>query len=301
VDNHTLSVIEVDATMVDPLDVQRLEIAIAERYSFILTTDQEPANYWIRAQFNTFCFIAPNPILDPDVRGILSYTNSEAEPNDEQSVDWTEALDTLCQDLNSSLLSPAVPMSAPPADVLYAIDFQFQIGDYALDLAYMNGTSWVVSTEVPTLNTVVPALRAGNETFNVTGVTPSYGIPNQYIVDIPTNQVVDILLTNFDDGSHPFHLHGHVFWVLASSRDQYFPWDSYGSENTTNPVRRDTVVVDAYGWVLIRFVSDNPGMWAFHCHIAWHLAAGLMMQFQARNDLMKDWVLPEDVLGLCTA
>jgi hypothetical protein len=42
-------------------------------------------------------------------------------------------------------------------------------------------------------------------------------------------------------------------------------------------------------------------MWAFHCHIIWHVEAGLLMQFQARDDLMKDWVIPSDVLGLCDA
>ena len=300
VDNHTLSVIEADATMVEPLEVHRLEIAVAERYSVILTADQKPTNYWIRAEMNTFCFFTPNPVLNSDVRAILTYTDSETDPNDEESVDWSDALDVLCQDLNSTLLSPSVQQNAPPADVFYAVQFAFEIGAYALDRAYINGTSWVVS-EVPTLNTVVPALRAGNGTFNVTDVTPSYGLSNQYIIDIPSTQVVDILLTNFDDGSHPFHLHGHTFWVMASSQEQYFPWNSYGALNTTNPLRRDTVVVDAFGWVLIRFVADNPGMWAFHCHIAWHLEAGLMMQFQMRNDLMKDWVLPEDVLGLCAA
>ena len=286
--------------MVEPLEVHRLEIAVAERYSVILTADQKPTNYWIRAEMNTFCFFTPNPVLDSDVRAILTYTDSETDPNDEESVDWSDALDVLCQDLNSTLLSPSVQQNAPPADVFYAVQFAFEIGAYALDRAYINGTSWVVS-EVPTLNTVVPALHAGNGMFNVTGVTPSYGLSNQYIIDIPSTQVVDILLTNFDDGSHPFHLHGHTFWVMASSQEQYFPWNSYGALNTTNPLRRDTVVVDAFGWVLIRFVADNPGMWAFHCHIAWHLEAGLMMQFQMRNDLMKDWVLPEDVLGLCAA
>ncbi|KAL1963717.1 hypothetical protein VTN77DRAFT_7921 [Rasamsonia byssochlamydoides] len=300
VDNHTLSVIEADSTMVEPLQVHQLAIAVAERYSVILTTDQKPSNYWIRATLDTYCFAGQNPVLDAGVKAILSYTDSETLPTDQISVEWSADPDVLCEDLNSTLLVPAVPQQAPPADVLYSLQFSFEIGAYALDRAYINGTSWVVS-DIPTLNVVVPGLRSGNSTFNATGVTPSYGLSNQYIISIPEYQVVDILLTNFDDSSHPFHLHGHTFWVMAASPNQYFDWNSYGSLNTTNPLRRDTVIVDSYGWVLLRFVSDNPGMWAFHCHIAWHLEAGLMMQFQTRNDLMKDWVLPSDVLGLCSA
>lgn len=29
--------------------------------------------------------------------------------------------------------------------------------------------------------------------------------------------------------------------------------------------RRDTVVIPAYNWMILRFVADNPGYWAFHC------------------------------------
>jgi FtsP/CotA-like multicopper oxidase with cupredoxin domain len=35
--------------------------------------------------------------------------------------------------------------------------------------------------------------------------------------------------------------------------------------NTANPLRRDTASVEGFGWMWIRFVTDNPGAWAFHC------------------------------------
>ncbi|KAJ5899016.1 hypothetical protein N7495_003760 [Penicillium taxi] len=55
------------------------------------------------------------------------------------------------------------------------------------------------------------------------GVAPSYGLANQLILDIPHNQVVNIIVQNFEDGLHPFHMHGYYFWVMASSQNQYFP------------------------------------------------------------------------------
>jgi FtsP/CotA-like multicopper oxidase with cupredoxin domain len=297
IDNHTLAVIEGDGTMVEPLQLQTLKIAPAQRYSFILDANQTATSYWVRAEMNTDCFVADNPVLNTQVSAILAYSNSTALP-DTDSVDWANAMDPLCEDLNATLLVPSVPQTAPPADLFIVTQFAFQIKSYAIDLAYINGTSWTPSA-IPTLNQVVPNLRAGNATYNVTGLAPSYGLPNQFILDIPNNQVVDILLQNFDDGSHPFHLHGYSFWVMASSQNQYFPWDQYDTLNTTNPMRRDTVMVDSYGWTLIRIQADNPGLWAFHCHIAWHIAAGLLMQLQTRDDLMKSWTLPTDVLELC--
>lgn len=59
------------------------------------------------------------------------------------------------------------------------------------------------------------------------------------------------------------------------------------------------MTVDAYGWSLIRFVADNPGLWALHCHISWHMESGLLMQFMTRADVMKGWTIPGDVLALC--
>lgn len=298
VDNHTLSVIEADGTMVRPLDVHRLEIAVAQRYSVILHANQTATNYWIRSQMNTFCFAADNPILDPDVKALLTYTNSTEGPT--ESLDWADAVDDVCEDLNATLLVPSIVEEAPPAQTLYAIQFSFEIGDYAIDRAYINGTSWTAA-KFPTLNEAVDGLKAGNSSFSIAGVSSAYTAPNQYVINIPQNQVVDLLVTNFDDGSHPFHLHGHKFWIMATSSEQYFDWSSYGLINNTNPIRRDTLTIDAEGWALIRFISDNPGLWALHCHISWHMEAGLLMQFQARDDLMKDWNLPESVTDLCAS
>lgn len=312
IDNHALSVIEADGTATEPLSVHRLDIAVAQRYSVILNANQSSgSNYWMRAQMNTFCFGDSNPILDPNVMALVTYTNSTDGPTN--STDWLDAMDVECIGLNSSLLTPFFDSSAPAPTDLYAIAANFQIGAYALDRAFINGTSWVMA-DVPTLNQAVAGLRAeatnssgsgsdsGSGSFSAAGVSSAFSA-SQYVINIPEYAVVDLLITNYDEGAHPFHLHGHAFWVLASSPDQYFDWSTYKALNTTLPnlLRRDTLVIDAYGWALIRFVADNPGLWALHCHISWHMESGLLMQFQTRTDIMRTWTLPADVLGLCSA
>ncbi|KAI9732621.1 MAG: hypothetical protein M1834_003957 [Cirrosporium novae-zelandiae] len=296
IDNHTLSVIEADGTLVEPLTVHRVEFGVAQRYSVILHANQTATNYWIRAQMNTYCFSAKNRILDPDVKALLTYTDTTDFPL--ASPDWKDAQDVICQDLNYTLLHPSTPEKAPTADLLYVIETSFQIGAYALDRGYINSTSWTVP-KTPTLNLAVAGLHSHNSTFSTAGLTPAFDSTTQFVISVPKTQIVDLLITNFDDGSHPFHLHGHDFWVLGSSDLQYFPWESYDELDTTNPMRRDTLTVEAFGWTLIRFRLDNPGMWAFHCHNVWHMEAGLLMQWQVRSDVMEGWVLPDDVLGLC--
>jgi hypothetical protein len=49
-------------------------------------------------------------------------------------------------------------------------------------------------------------------------------------------------------------------------------------------LKKDTVYVPAYGYVVLRFLADNEGMWALHCHIMWHQASGMSMAFQVLGD-----------------
>jgi FtsP/CotA-like multicopper oxidase with cupredoxin domain len=117
---------------------------------------------------------------------------------------------------------------------------------------------------------------------------------NQLIPYIPlpnTGPVwVDIIINNLDDGSHPFHLHGHEFYVIASSRSEH-GWGSYSpfknpkpQYNLVNPLRKDTVSVPRRGYVVIRFKADNPGIWMMHCHVLFHQGSGMAMGIQAGGD-----------------
>ena len=47
--------------------------------------------------------------------------------------------------------------------------------------------------------------------------------------------------------------------------------------NFENPVRRDTINIgqSASDNVTLRFYTDNTGPWFLHCHIDWHLEAGM--------------------------
>ena len=57
---------------------------------------------------------------------------------------------------------------------------------------------------------------------------------------------------------HPFHLHGHHFWVLGSG---FGPYNSSveATLNLVNPMYRDTQIVPQGGWTVIRFVVSSPG------------------------------------------
>ena len=101
--------------------------------------------------------------------------------------------------------------------------------------------------------------------------------------------------------SHPIHLHGHHFFVVGVGYGFYNPTNGFLSNRIsdiacdnalcTSPrwatnespsfainnktVRKDTVIVPAGGYVVIQFISDNPGYWFMHCHIESDLLEGM--------------------------
>ena len=74
------------------------------------------------------------------------------------------------------------------------------------------------------------------------------------------------------------HLHGHKFQIVKRATDYTSDDPTLNPplvEGQANPIRRDTVQVQSGTSATLRFTADNPGAWFFHCHIEWHLSAGL--------------------------
>jgi FtsP/CotA-like multicopper oxidase with cupredoxin domain len=74
---------------------------------------------------------------------------------------------------------------------------------------------------------------------------------------------VELLFVNQTPMPHPMHLHGHEFQVMAINDQRY------------SGAVRDTVLVPPGHRVLVAFDANNPGLWALHCHLLYHLEAGM--------------------------
>ena len=93
-----------------------------------------------------------------------------------------------------------------------------------------------------------------------------------------SDDVVQLVINNYDGGEHPIHVHGRRFYDMGRGRTYAGPFNaSKDLLNTVNPILRDTVTVSPMSWVVLRFADHNPGVWPLHCHIDWHMAAGLFM------------------------
>ncbi|KAF5264245.1 hypothetical protein FOXYS1_4982 [Fusarium oxysporum] len=70
--------------------------------------------------------------------------------------------------------------------------------------------------------------------------------------------------------------------------------------NRNNPERRDVVMIRGNGHLVVQFdAANNPGVWPFHCHIAWHVSAGLLTQFLTNPDKVERLRIPNIVAETC--
>ena len=81
---------------------------------------------------------------------------------------------------------------------------------------------------------------------------------------VKTNATVELVMHNHTGMSHPMHLHGHRFQVVAINHERF------------SGAVRDTVLVPPHKTVTIAFHADNTGRWAYHCHNLYHQMAGMM-------------------------
>lgn len=77
-----------------------------------------------------------------------------------------------------------------------------------------------------------------------------------------------LVFHNRSDDSHPLHIHRHMFELVELNG------------KPTAGIKKDTVIVPAYGRATVDLVADQPGLTLFHCHIQQHMDFGFMALFR---------------------
>ena len=115
-----------------------------------------------------------------------------------------------------------------------------------------------------------------NLTFNLTGSMWRYiwsingkTLSEKDSIQVKEGEILRITMKNETMMYHPMHLHGHFFRVLNADR-------------TYSPLKH-TVIVPPMRTITIEFLADEMGNWFFHCHILYHMMAGMARSFQYTN------------------
>ncbi|SCU90226.1 LAMI_0E01156g1_1 [Lachancea mirantina] len=279
IEDHNMTVVEVDGVYTEQNTTDMIYITTAQRYSVLVHTKNDTSrNFAIMNKVDdTMLDVVPSD-LELNSTSYMVYNSSAALPK-QNIVQELEFLDDF-------YLVPYEKQEVlPEPDYTITVDVMMDNLISGVNYAFFNNLTWT-SPKVPTLLTV---LSAGE---NATDASIYGSNVNAFVLE--KDEVIELVLNNRDTGTHPFHLHGHTFQALV--RDREYNADLGEQVHLYNssdhpafpeyPMIRDTLYVRPQSNFVIRFKADNPGVWFFHCHIEWHLLQGLAI------------VLIEDPLGI---
>jgi CopA family copper-resistance protein len=88
-------------------------------------------------------------------------------------------------------------------------------------------------------------------------------------IELDFGERVRIVLVNDTMMEHPIHLHGL--------------WSDLENEAGEFQVRKHTISIPPGTKRSFRVTADAPGPWAFHCHLLYHMEAGMFRVVQVAN------------------
>ncbi|KAI0025244.1 multicopper oxidase [Xylariomycetidae sp. FL0641] len=287
-EGHAMTVVEVDGVYTRPARAEMLYLAAAQRCSFLLTTKNETGrNYAFVASMDTTLFDTLPEDLNYNVTGWLVYDDDAEKP--------APALVDEFRPFDDMTLVPydEQPLLGAPSKTIELDVIMDNLRDGA-NYAFFNNITY----KAPNVPTLYTALSAGEQASD----PAVYGsFTNPFV--LAQGEIVQIVVNNRDAGRHPFHLHGHQFQAIWRSADAAGPFQAVPeSAFPPTPMRRDTLLLYPDGNMVVRFRADNPGIWLFHCHIEWHISAGLVATMvEAPLELQKTITIPQDHLDVCAA
>ncbi|KAL8055618.1 hypothetical protein ABFX02_04G067800 [Erythranthe guttata] len=292
--NHKMVVVEADGNYVQPFTVDNLDIYSGESYSVLFTTNQDPLkNYWISVN------VRGRKPQTPPALALLHYPNTHISTLPTSAPPVAPRWDDydISKSFTKKLLGLVGPTNPPPPPTsdrrIILLNTQNFIDGYTR--WSINNVSLVLPS-TPYLGAIKYGLNGAfdqnpppdryNYTYDVT--VPAANQNSAYgsgVYNLTFGTTVDVVLQNANaikanvSEIHPWHLHGHDFWVLGYGEGKFDEETDVAKFNLRDPPLKNTAVVYPFGWTALRFVTDNPGVWAFHCHIEPHLHMGMGVIF----------------------
>ncbi|KLT70936.1 multicopper oxidase domain-containing protein [Flavobacterium sp. ABG] len=291
-----ITVVASDGNDVEPVEVDRLIIAVSETYDIVVTIPEDNKSFAFLAtaedRTGAASLYLGNGIKQPIVPlSKLKYFEGMKMMNDMMKMNGD------MNDMGMNMTLNKMDMNA----VMYPEITGEEETPKPMDHSQHNSEGMQMATdstetaEIVTLNygmlksptkTTLPKDAPVKELrFELSGNMNRYvwSLDNKVISEtdkilIKKGETVRIVLYNGSMMRHPMHLHGHDFRILNEHGD-YSPL-----KNVIDimPMETDT----------IEFQANADGDWFFHCHILYHMMAGMGRIFSyensAPNPLIKD-------------
>ncbi|KAG8164889.1 hypothetical protein KVR01_005164 [Diaporthe batatas] len=290
IDEHEMTVISNDWVPIEPYNTTWLTLGVGQRHDVIVygkTESDADRAYWMRANLSTVCALP----LQPYALAGIYYNEEDFDKNTTPS-SAAQDFDPSPLNCGNEPLTKTTPRTVVPAvtdpDTTIEIDITYAINATGQQEWRMNDIAFRGNMNHP----IMGLLAEGNDSYPHD--------PQWNVYNTGTNGTVRIIFNNERDASesfaHPMHLHGHDFQVLAQGSGT---WDGTIT-NPSNPLRRDTHILQPLGYLVIQYEANNPGVWPLHCHVAWHVSAGFYINLAEQpDDLQLISTIPEVVDQTC--
>lgn len=287
-----ITVVANDGNDVEPTEVDRLIIAVSETYDVLLSIPKENTSYEFlataedRTQSASIFIGAGQKQLATQLPKLnyfkgMKMMNGMMKMNGNMD-DMGMNMSLQQMDMNAVMYPE---LSADPMHKEHKMDMENGESSNAIHSMKKIRTLNYALLKSPT-KTVLPSHAPVRELhFELTGNMNRYvwSMDNKVLSEvdkilIKKGEIVRITLYNNSMMRHPMHLHGHDFRVINGQGD-YAPL-----KNVLDIMPMETNVIE--------FEANAEGDWFFHCHILYHMMAGMNRVFsyqdQSQNPLIID-------------
>ncbi|KAL9128562.1 MAG: hypothetical protein Q9175_007502 [Cornicularia normoerica] len=283
IDGHNMTIFANDFVPVVPYTTNVVTLGVGQRTDVIVTaTGPSNSTFWMRSDLSPSCDAATHPYA------LAAIYYEKADTNSVPHTAATPYDDRKCGNDDLSLTTPYYNFAATGnAAVTQDLTITAHPNASNVFLFYVNNQTFRADYNAP----ILPLAVGGNF---------SYPDPEWQVYNFNTNSSVRLVVYNTFLASHPMHLHGHNFNVLAEG---FGTWNGVIT-HPQNTQRRDTQLVQGGSptnpaYIVLQYNTDNPGTWPFHCHIAWHVSGGLYINTIEQDALLQKRVLPPVVANTC--
>ncbi|KAL9083606.1 MAG: hypothetical protein Q9159_005677 [Coniocarpon cinnabarinum] len=271
IDNHAFQVIANDFVPLVPYQAEYITLGVGQRTDVLVNASGDADGaYWMRSTISLNCSAAETLYG----KAVILYDQADDDAIPTSAISEVAAAadqkSFLCQNDPLTDTVPLVPQpAAAEADITTTLEIDLLTNSTGHHIWIMNNRTQIIDYSEP----VLPLVHNGTDPNTLPPIW------NVYDYDGKKDTTVRIILNNKYQSAHPMHIHGHDFQVLAEGPG-YFDGTL---TNLDNPLRRDTHMLRRYGHLVIQLTLDNPGVWNYHCHIAWHSSAGFNLLFAERK------------------
>jgi len=267
-----MTVIQADGQYIEPVTVDEFRFAVAETYDVIVTPQADQA-YTIAAEsidrtgfaLGTLAPRAGMKGLVPDhrPRSLLTMADMghDMDHGDHQMSQSSESTDHSGHDMHGAD-HQAMQQDEPAAMKSGWADASTPEGHKALEYSDLRALGTQTDLR-PAEREIVVTLGGTMERFIWTLNGHKFGDPGFEPIKLNYGERVRLIFKNETMMAHPMHLHG-MFVQLENGQ----PGEKLPNKHTVNvaPGTEYSVLLTA----------DEPGEWAFHCHLLYHMSAGMM-------------------------